>query len=484
MATPKPIEAYARSRSCKELKDFAWGLKKALKSSSPRYGRQCQYDKVSVIAFHWENDDMGVDYPETQLLEIFRDTYNYDTESYVIPVANSHISLQDKLNNWSLEHSGGSENTLRIYVYSGHAEPGGTGASRWYITGKRSGETGPKVDWWSIRAGIETVPGDMCYIFDCCSAGSVAMHDGPEAIAAVGWEQSASSMLDFCFTKALIDTLQELDGEPETLAGIYAKLFRNARENHIGAAPVHIPKEGAESITIARHSEDELLLEKSEVSVPKTKQRVLLNVYTRHDVEEADLKRWTKWMAKNIPQQELSADIRIEAVFRGSKVILVTMPVEIWTMLPADDPALNFIAHVESGNILPQLESSIQSSPLNRSIAHKEQGSQESQGGGEDSENEEGWEFEPSWGLGGDWGNSEDWGIGEDWKIGEDWGNEEDSENEEEWENWEDWENEKDRENEENQRPNIVNETPWGGTWYRLLWRPVITILALPSYFY
>ncbi|KAK2766786.1 hypothetical protein FQN54_006100 [Arachnomyces sp. PD_36] len=66
------------------------------------YSRQnynTQYDKVSAVAFHLENDDMSVDCLESQVLEISRDTYNYDTESYVVPVANAHISRQNVLNN-------------------------------------------------------------------------------------------------------------------------------------------------------------------------------------------------------------------------------------------------------------------------------------------------------------------------------------------------------------------------------------------------
>lgn len=81
------------------------------------------YEKVSVFTFHWDTDQMGVEPLESKLLEVFKDVYNYDTKAYVVPVVNSHFfSLSVALNMWSGRCAG--PNTLRIYVYAGHAEPG------------------------------------------------------------------------------------------------------------------------------------------------------------------------------------------------------------------------------------------------------------------------------------------------------------------------------------------------------------------------
>lgn len=130
MSTSKPSKAYTFTKSSKGLDDFAANLKTALDSVLPSSGTF--YEKVSVIAFHWANDDMGVDALESQLLAVFRDTYNYDTEAYVIPVALSQISLTNKLNDWSVDCMG--EDTLRIYVYSGHGASAGMTAERsWFI---------------------------------------------------------------------------------------------------------------------------------------------------------------------------------------------------------------------------------------------------------------------------------------------------------------------------------------------------------------
>jgi hypothetical protein len=272
MSTTKPLNAYSQGRVTRRLKDFAASLKTALDSALPSVHKP--YGQVAVIAFHWSNDDMNVARLETELLTAFSRIYNFHTESYVIPDTMSQITLGMKLSQWSLRWA--QLDALRIYVYSGHAGSAAPTAFRWFIAlvvtrsytdpfckqfwltnyrGKVDANgnlNGPMVDWWAIRASIEDCPGDMCYIFDCCSAGSVAMHDGPETMAAVGWNQLAGANPHFSYTQVLIDRLRDLNGMPETLAGIYSRIFQNVAHNQIHALPVHIPKKGSRSLTLRR----------------------------------------------------------------------------------------------------------------------------------------------------------------------------------------------------------------------------------------
>ena len=129
MATTKPKDAYMRPTTPKRLRDFATGLKTALNASLPSSGPN--YSRVAVLAFHWENDNLGVVPLENDLLRIFSGTYHYDVESYTIPLVNSVLSLSTKLSDWATRNSGAQ--TLRIYVYSGHAAASGTTSSTWYI---------------------------------------------------------------------------------------------------------------------------------------------------------------------------------------------------------------------------------------------------------------------------------------------------------------------------------------------------------------
>ncbi|KNG89483.1 hypothetical protein ANOM_002283 [Aspergillus nomiae NRRL 13137] len=353
MASLKPLRAYnLRSEHPKLLQDFASDLKKALDGVTPT--AHGYYRDVSVLAFRWQNDDMRVGRLESELLNIFEGVYNFRTESYEIPVIRSHHSLNYKLLSWS--NSRGGDHTLRIVVYSGHAEFAGTTDFRWFIAGQANANgylMGPRIDWRGVSGAIDTIEGDILYIFDCCSAASAAMEPGPETIAASGWGQMATGNPDFSFTQVLIDTLNDLKGAPATAAGIYARLFRNAYQNQIGACPVHIPKKGSPSITLQKLEPREVQRLKA-LKAPGSN-RVLISVKTRDEISELDLKSWTKWLTTNMPPGVLAVDVKIEAAFQGSGLILVTMPVELWTMLPADDSAYRFIAHVTSNNTLPRL---------------------------------------------------------------------------------------------------------------------------------
>jgi hypothetical protein len=72
-------------------------------------------------------------------------------------------------------------------------------------------------------------------------------------MAASVWDAAATSNARFSFTRILIDELRQLNGQAETLACIYARIFRYAQQNQIGAPPVRIPKLNSPSVTIGRN---------------------------------------------------------------------------------------------------------------------------------------------------------------------------------------------------------------------------------------
>ncbi|PKY04395.1 hypothetical protein P168DRAFT_327349 [Aspergillus campestris IBT 28561] len=357
MGSSKPHDAFRIAKTPKQLQNFARNLEVALERAIKNNG---PYNKVSVLAFHWANDEMQVVTLESQLLEIFTEVYGYETESFTIPVAQSTQCLGDKLLEWSKLRRG--QGTLRIYVYSGHASHAGTVDHQWFLGGRanaRGDLVGPRVDWFVVKHLIEYSEGDACYIFDCCSAGSAALYDGPEVLCASGWGQTAGSNLPFSFTQALIDTLKDLAGETKTLAEIFAIMYRNAYQSQMSASPLHIARRGNPSIALAP-----LTSRKGESVEPRMTRsqardhvdhRVLISVHLQEDTP--DLQSWSRWLATNLPPVVFGVDVKIESVFRaGSTLVLVTLPLEIWTMLDPRDEAFTFVAHVLSNNILPVLE--------------------------------------------------------------------------------------------------------------------------------
>ncbi|GLI76400.1 hypothetical protein PoHVEF18_004673 [Penicillium ochrochloron] len=347
MSSSKAPAAFDAGEPAKNAKDFATDLQVAMNNAITFR----PYKKTGVFAFHWGNDDMGVRPLEQELLKTFREQYGFSTTSYTVPLVDSQITLAERLIAWSKDFR--EENTLRIVVYSGHAANTSASAIHWNLAGKCNPQTGklqgPTINWWGVASMIESVPGKICYVFDCCSAGSGALkhYDGAEFVAASGWGQQATKRLDQSFTQILINRLRELQGETQTLAQMFGSIFRNARSNGVGACPVHILKQGRPSVTIGRN----VVKQPHTGMVADDCCRVLLSVRVRGDLP-AEAIQWKQWLAHNIPQSVDAVEVKIEGAFGGSTVLLFTCPTEIWTMLPADDPCYTFIAHVKTHNLL------------------------------------------------------------------------------------------------------------------------------------
>ncbi|KAJ5725715.1 uncharacterized protein N7483_007072 [Penicillium malachiteum] len=255
-----------------------------------------------------------------------------------------------RLLNWSRNTHG--EENLRIFVYSGHASILGiTGADRRLELAGQSNPVsgrlqGPTVDWWAARSFLEDYEGDVCYIFDLCSVVALEAlghgdYDGAEFMAASGWGQEATSN-PFSFTQALIDTFTALEGQATNLAAIYAQILREAQRNQVESCPVHIPKQNSPSVTIGRTAHHALTRD-----IASSAHKVLISLTVCEDVP-LDLNYWKGWIADYLHPDIISADLTVEGALRGSGIILLTVPVNIWTMMPRNNKAYSFIANVTS----------------------------------------------------------------------------------------------------------------------------------------
>lgn len=116
----RPRNAYGRMKHKQNLESFTRELQVAVNTCLPSYDKP--YGQVSVLAFHWENDDMVVEPLERELLRVFRNIYGFNVESFTIPANfnTAPLSLAGKLSNFCMKW--GAEDALTICVYSGHAE--------------------------------------------------------------------------------------------------------------------------------------------------------------------------------------------------------------------------------------------------------------------------------------------------------------------------------------------------------------------------
>lgn len=124
--TSKPPTSFS-PKVTKRFNDFSADIQRAVNHAT----HFSSYRKVAVIAFHWQNDDIGVVPLETQLLQLFASVYGFETESYEIPLAQSGWNLIEALVGWSRKYQG--DDTLRIFVYSGHVFMTGLTRKEWRL---------------------------------------------------------------------------------------------------------------------------------------------------------------------------------------------------------------------------------------------------------------------------------------------------------------------------------------------------------------
>lgn len=90
---------------------------------------QKPFQQVSILMFHWKNDDLNVVGLEHELAHVFEKLYHYKVHRYVIDHAPPNRNPAQNLMARVLEFCAKAEgpNNLLIYVYSGHGWADGLG---------------------------------------------------------------------------------------------------------------------------------------------------------------------------------------------------------------------------------------------------------------------------------------------------------------------------------------------------------------------
>lgn len=122
-AQPHQVDAQQPSVDLlsREHPTFESFIREASDAAKLIYSRnnRSRYKDVSVLLMRWEHDDSGIDRELENLQNIFRERFNYRTESFAIPNSNSaHVKLMGRLAQF-LEHD--HPDHLLILYYGGYA---------------------------------------------------------------------------------------------------------------------------------------------------------------------------------------------------------------------------------------------------------------------------------------------------------------------------------------------------------------------------
>jgi hypothetical protein len=120
--TPPTLDDIDRWQYHISLQKFGEGLHAAAQAVFPNNARS-RYTEVFVLMLCWEDEDpkLPVSLEIEKLFNVFKYTYNFETEVWRIPDRNCHARTNQKILNF-VEMGEDSSDHLKIIYYAGHAK--------------------------------------------------------------------------------------------------------------------------------------------------------------------------------------------------------------------------------------------------------------------------------------------------------------------------------------------------------------------------
>jgi hypothetical protein len=325
--------------------------------------------------------------PELEDLEkCLRVDYAFDTDVFPIPSENSHLELMMRIGKLIKEHE--AEDTLFVVYYGGHARIDESRQSTWCAT--RHPDS-PWLQWSAIQTLLERSTSDVLILLDCCAgAASATFPSGTsitETISASSWDAIAPDPGRYSFTNALIEVLQEWRIRTFSAAMLHAEVLArlkhprpitiNGKHFEARSTPVHFmmtsnhkapsieisrvvptdkrppspPQDLTADATAVEAAEDAVAIIDSPVEEPDENTPHVMISLALEDDQKLDMKAWEKWLA-DFPA--LAKYVKIQGAFKShSTLLLLSMPVMIWDLLP-ENHATSFIAFIRSSNLLAE----------------------------------------------------------------------------------------------------------------------------------
>ena len=117
MPVDRTHDISSASYHVKDVQALGKVLTEAGNAAFPNRGRS-RYKEAHVLLLSWEDDDLGVIDEVNDLQDVFRQSYNYETEVWKIPGTRSHNSLATRILQLLADHE--ARDSLLIVYYGGH----------------------------------------------------------------------------------------------------------------------------------------------------------------------------------------------------------------------------------------------------------------------------------------------------------------------------------------------------------------------------
>ncbi|KAF4550715.1 Hypothetical protein D9617_16g015040 [Elsinoe fawcettii] len=360
-----PIRARKRIHSTLGFDRFKTDLTEAANKAMP--SNRDPYSKKAILTFHWSNTDIDVQQPLTRLHNCLRDKYDFICETYEIDATcdirqcghKLVMAIREFVNKYGSLSDYGS---LLCFNYSGHGFQARDGTLT--IFGKLDTmgyPEGPSLSWPEIEADMKPSgysTDTSLIILDCCdaAAAAVTVSDRVEMLGAAGWCEAASADVKTAFSTILADHLDSSYNKQEriTACRLTSRIMSRAMKAQLKwGTPFHCASRDSDKspVTFTPKTDPKPPVRSgAPPSASPSTSFVTIKAIFEDGSELPSLEEWKRWLMTHLPRDLRTIEIDGKWQY-GSKMIIFTMPFEIWTFL-ADRPEYAFIDHVAGSNEL------------------------------------------------------------------------------------------------------------------------------------
>lgn len=163
------------------------------------------------------------------------------------------------------------------------------------------------------------------------------------------------------FTRVLIDTLTEAKGRECTVAQLHAELTRAYYRNELTTTPIHVELSAdmvsKGSLVLAPLRNGSTAVTPSErnphpFGTSKVQLRILLAIHLSDIDKPPSVQQWTNWLSSHLPSGIEEIEVLLEELFKAfSSCFLVSMPVEVWSVLRGN-PAYVYVGVISSSGMM------------------------------------------------------------------------------------------------------------------------------------
>ncbi|KAI9653799.1 MAG: hypothetical protein M1831_005666 [Alyxoria varia] len=353
--TVRPIWSNLRQDNLPNWQAFCTDLETAVQRCLPT--QTAAYTKVAVLSITFAQTNIPVAHAESRLESVLTKKYGFKFERYAIQVRDrstqqdyTPIQIRDdvkqRLKDFTNKHdqrARSDDKSLLIYYFSGHAQ-GGSDDNLWLFGSPTDYHLA--VNWHAIKPfAVDAILGDPLLLFDCCDAAFAAKSSNYELLSACAAGSSASGSAYNCFTTVFCDELEQLNGEPTTVATVHSLIANDFHNKNLDVSPVHVPHiDGKPSIVLQRPApSSHMVVElRANRAVPNA---VIINVQLSSPTTDIPKKDdWVKWLTTHLPPSV--EDVRIRyAMDTGSSLAMIQIPIPLWDYLPSKT-CYKFVQHV------------------------------------------------------------------------------------------------------------------------------------------